>query len=123
MTQPPKDNFVVNRIKAFKYAFKGAWLLRKEASIQVQLGCALVVTILGFVADLSTTEWCIQLLAIGLVLAIEGLNTAIERIADFIHPEYHEKIGIIKDVSAGAVTFAAVIAAIIGFIIYIPKLF
>ncbi|MFD2827092.1 diacylglycerol kinase [Leeuwenhoekiella polynyae] len=123
MTQPPKDNFVVNRIKAFKYAFKGAWLLRKEASIQVQLGCALVVTILGFVADLSTTEWCIQLLAIGLVLATEGLNTAIERIADFIHPEYHEKIGIIKDVSAGAVTFAAVIAAIIGFIIYIPKLF
>lgn len=123
MKQPPKDNFVVNRIKAFKYAFKGAWLLRKEASIQVQLGCALVVTILGFVADLSTTEWCIQLLAIGLVLATEGLNTAIERIADFIHPEYHEKIGIIKDVSAGAVTFAAVIAAIIGFIIYIPKLF
>ncbi|RXG15743.1 diacylglycerol kinase (ATP) [Leeuwenhoekiella aestuarii] len=123
MTQPPKDNFVVNRIKAFKYAFKGAWLLRKEASIQVQLGCALVVTILGFAADLSTTEWCIQLLAIGLVLATEGLNTAIERIADFIHPEYHEKIGIIKDVSAGAVTFAAVIAAIIGFIIYIPKLF
>jgi len=123
MTQPPKDNFVVNRIKAFKYAFKGAWLLRKEASIQVQLGCALAVTILGFMLDISTTEWCIQLLAIALVLATEGLNTAVERIADFIHPEYHEKIGIIKDVSAGAVTFAAVIAAIIGFIIYIPKLF
>lgn len=123
MTQPPKDNFVVNRIKAFKYAFKGAWLLRKEASIQVQLGCALAVTILGFILDISTTEWCIQLLAIALVLATEGLNTAVERIADFIHPDYHEKIGIIKDVSAGAVTFAAVIAAIIGFIIYIPKLF
>jgi len=123
MTQPPKDNFVVNRIKAFKYAFKGAWLLRKEASIQVQLGCALAVTVLGFILDISTTEWCIQLLAIALVLATEGLNTAVERIADFIHPEYHEKIGIIKDVSAGAVTFAAVIAAIIGFIIYIPKLF
>ena len=123
MTQPPKDNFVVNRIKAFKYAFKGAWLLRKEASIQVQLGCALAVTVLGFILDISTTEWCIQLLAIALVLATEGLNTAIERIADFIHPEYHKKIGVIKDVSAGAVTFAAVIAAIIGFIIYIPKLF
>ncbi|MEH6659695.1 diacylglycerol kinase [Leeuwenhoekiella marinoflava] len=123
MTQPPKENFAMNRIKAFKYAFKGAWLLRKEASIQVQLGCALAVTILGFILDISTTEWCIQLLAIALVLATEGLNTAIERIADFIHPEYHKKIGVIKDVSAGAVTFAAVIAAIIGFIIYIPKLF
>ena len=58
-----------------------------------------------------------------LVVAVEGLNTAIEKIADFIHPDYHKKIGVIKDVSAGAVTFAAVIAAIIGGIIYIPKLF
>ena len=73
--------------------------------------------------EISTLEWCIQLLAIGLVLAVEGLNTAVEKIADFIHPEYHKKIGVIKDVSAGAVTFAAVIAALIGFIIYIPKLF
>ena len=125
MTDPEaKEPFVINRIKAFKYAFKGAWLLIKnEPSIQVQSFCALVVTVLGFVYEISTLEWCIQLLAIGLVLAVEGLNTAIEKIADFIHPEYHKKIGVIKDVSAGAVTFAAVIAALIGFIIYIPKLF
>ena len=70
-----------------------------------------------------TTEWILQLLSIGLVLSIEGLNTAVEKVADFIHPEYHEKIGDIKDVAAGAVTFAALIAAIIGLIIYIPKLF
>ena len=85
--------------------------------------CAVLVTILGFVLDISTTEWILQLLSIGLVLSIEGLNTAVEKVADFIHPEYHEKIGDIKDVAAGAVTFAALIAAIIGLIIYIPKLF
>ncbi|MGO4911775.1 diacylglycerol kinase family protein [Leeuwenhoekiella sp. W20_SRS_FM14] len=118
-----KDNFIVNRLKAFKYAFKGAWLLiRKEPSIKVQFTCAVIVTILGFILDISATEWVVQLLAIGLVLAVEGLNTAVEKIADFIHPEYHEKIGDIKDVAAGAVTFAALIAAIIGLIIYIPKL-
>ncbi|WP_028374782.1 diacylglycerol kinase family protein [Leeuwenhoekiella sp. MAR_2009_132] len=118
-----EDNFIVNRLKAFKYAFKGAWLLiRKEPSIKVQFTCAIIVTLLGFILDISATEWVVQLLAIGLVLAVEGLNTAVEKIADFIHPEYHEKIGDIKDVAAGAVTFAALIAAIIGLIIYIPKL-
>jgi len=119
-----KDSFIINRIKAFRYAFKGAWLLiKKEPSIKVQMVCAVLVTILGFILDISTTEWILQLLSIGLVLSIEGLNTAVEKVADFIHPEYHKKIGDIKDVAAGAVTFAALIAAIIGLIIYIPKLF
>jgi len=122
--QQPKEPFIINRLKAFKYAFKGAfYLLRTEASIKVQVFCALAVCILGFYFEITTIEWCIQLLAIALVLAVEGLNSAIEKIADFVHPDYHKKIGIIKDVSAGAVTFAAVIAAVIGFIIYIPYLF
>lgn len=122
--QQPKEPFIINRLKAFNYAFKGAfYLIRTEASIKVQVFCALVVTVLGFYFEITTTEWCIQLLAIALVLSVEGLNSAIEKIADFVHPDYHKKIGIIKDVSAGAVTFAAVIAGIIGFIIYIPYLF
>ncbi|WP_442846111.1 diacylglycerol kinase [Leeuwenhoekiella sp. H156] len=122
--EQPKEPFIINRLKAFKYAFKGAfYLVRTEASIKVQVFCALVVCFLGFYLDITPIEWCIQLLAIALVLAVEGLNSAIEKIADFVHPDYHKKIGIIKDVSAGAVTFAAVIAAIIGFIIYIPYLF
>jgi len=63
-----------------------------------------------------------QTLAIGLVLSIEGLNTAVEKIADFIHPDYHESIGFIKDIAAGAVFFAAMTALIIAAIIYIPYL-
>jgi diacylglycerol kinase (ATP) len=54
-------------------------------------------------------------------MSIEGLNTAVEKVADFIHPDYHERIGFIKDISAGAVLFAAVTAIIIGLIIYTPK--
>lgn len=119
-----KESFIINRFKSVKYAFKGAVLLLKtEASIQVQFVLGIVMTIAGFYFDISTTEWILQILSIGLIMSIEGLNTAIEKTADFIHPEHHEKIGIIKDVSAGAVFISAVTAVIIGCIIYIPKLF
>ncbi len=115
-------DFAIKRIKAFGYAIKGAYiLLSKEASIQVQAIIAIVVTLAGFYFEISSTEWLIQLLAIGLVMGIEGLNTAVEDIADFIHPDYHNKIGRIKDVAAGAVFISACIAVIIACIIYIPK--
>lgn len=79
-----------------------------------------LVTAMGFYFDINPTQWMFQLFAIGLVLTAEGLNSAIEAIADFIHPDFHLKIGHIKDIAAGAVFFAAVIASIIGLIIYIP---
>lgn len=115
--------YIGKRIKGGGYALKGAWLLLKnEASIQVQFGIGIVMTIIGFYFKISPTEWMLQTLAIGMVLSIEGLNTAVEEIADFIHPEFHKKIGFIKDVAAGAVFMAAFAAIVIGCIIYIPKL-
>lgn len=114
-------DFITGRIKGGGYAIKGAWLLlRHEPSIQVQFFLAILVTVAGFYFDITATEWMMQLLAIGLVMAAEGLNTAVENIADFVHADFHVKIGRIKDVAAGAVFFAAVIASIIGFIIYFP---
>ncbi|MGB0884115.1 MAG: diacylglycerol kinase family protein [Flavobacteriales bacterium] len=115
--------FLKGRLLGAKYALAGAWfLIRTEASIQVQTTCAVVVIIAGFYYDISSTEWMIQTLAIALVLAAEGLNTAIEAIADYIQPNHDKKIGIIKDVAAGAVTFAAVSALAIACWIYFPKL-
>ncbi len=120
----PNDSFFITRIKSVKYAAKGAFLLLKtEASIQVQFSIALIMTIVGFLFNISTIEWMFQLMAIGLILVSESLNTAIEKLSDFIHPDYHKKIGFIKDISAGASTFAAIIAIIIGMIIYLPKIF
>jgi diacylglycerol kinase len=117
-------DFITGRIKGGGYAIKGAWLLlRHEPSIQVQFVLAILVTIAGFYFDITATEWMMQFLAIGLVMGIEGLNTAVENIADFVHPDFHVKIGRIKDVAAGAVFFAAVIAVIIGVIIYFPYIF
>ena len=119
-----KESFVANRIKSVGYAFKGAIiLLKKEASVKVQFTIAILVTAAGFFFNISSTEWTIQLLAIGLVMSMEGINTAVEEIANFIHPEHHSKIGLIKDIAAGAVFIASVFAVIIGLIIYIPKLF
>lgn len=119
-----KDSFLVNRLKSVGYAFKGAILLLKtEASIKIQFLTAIIVTILGFILNISHNEWIVQCLAIGMVMSIEGINTAIEEIADFMHPEYNKKIGLIKDIAAGAVFIASVFAIIIGFIIYLPKIF
>ncbi|MAT90427.1 MAG: diacylglycerol kinase [Flavobacteriaceae bacterium] len=116
------DSYLGKRLKGFRYAFIGAIkLLKNEPSIQVQSIIAVLVTIAGFYFEISTTEWMLQVLAIGLVMGIEGLNTAAEEIADFIHPDFHNKIGYIKDVAAGAVFFAAIAAIVIAAIIYIPK--
>ena len=87
----------------------------------VQLSIAFIMTVIGFIMGISAQEWMFQLLAIGLVLVAESLNTGIEKLSDFVHPEYHKRIGFIKDISAGAATFAAIIAIIIGLIIYVPK--
>jgi diacylglycerol kinase len=115
-------SFLRGRISGVGFAFKGAFmLLRNEASIQVQAVIAVLVTIAGFYFNLSTTEWMMQIFAIGLVMSAEGLNTAIEEMANFVHPDFHKKIGYIKDVAAGAVFFAALTAVIIGCFIYIPK--
>ena len=119
-----KESFLVNRLKSVKYAIKGAFLLiTTESSIKVQFCIGIIMTILGFYYQLSTTEWIIQILCIALIMAIEGMNTAIEEIADFIHPEHHTKIGLIKDLAAGAVFIFAIAATIIGCIIYFPKIF
>lgn len=114
--------FVKGRVKSVEYSVKGAYkLITTEHSVMVQFFIGLATIAAGFYFNISTTEWMLQILAIGLVLAIEGLNTAAEKIADFIHPEYHEKIGFIKDIASGAVFFAAMAAIAVGAIIYYPK--
>jgi len=79
------------------FAVKGAVkLITTEHSIMVQSSIALFLVFAGFYFKISREEWMLQILASGLVLSIEGLNTAIEKIADFIHPEYHKKLVLLK---------------------------
>jgi diacylglycerol kinase (ATP) len=117
-------NFIIGRIKSVKYAVKGmAILATTEHSIISQLFFGILITFAGFYYNLSATEWAIQCLCIGLIITAEGLNTAIEAICDYIQPNFDPKIGFIKDIAAGAVSFAAFFSFIVAIIIYYPKIF
>ncbi len=118
-----QTSFISGRIKSVTYAVKGFYLLiTTEHSIMVQLTISALMCILGFYLKISAVEWMFQILAIGLVLTAESLNTAIEAICDYIQPNFDKKIGFIKDIAAGAVTFATLTAVVVGAIIYLPKL-
>ncbi len=118
-----KDNsFLTGRFKSIGFAIKGALkLITTEHSVMVQSSLVVLMTFAGFYFKIDRYEWIMQIFSLGLVLSIEGLNTAVEKIADFIHPEFHDRIGFIKDIAAGAVFFAALTAVIIGCLIYVPK--
>jgi len=121
---PKKESFIANRIKSVSFALRGALLLiRTEASIKVQFFIGLLMTAVGFYFEISRTEWIVQIFAIALVIGIEGLNTAVEKVADFIQPKFDPKIGFIKDISAGAVMLVSIAAVLVGLIIYLPKIF
>jgi diacylglycerol kinase (ATP) len=121
---PKKESFLVNRIKSVGFALRGALLLiRTEASIKIQVFIAIVMTSAGFYFGITRTEWILQIFAIALVLGVEGMNTAVEKISDYIQPEFDEKIGFIKDIAAGAVMLVSIASTVIGLIIYLPKIF
>lgn len=119
-----KESFLVNRIKSVGFALRGALLLiRTEASIKIQIFIAIVMTSAGFYFEISNTEWILQIFAIAMVLGVEGMNTAVEKISDYVQPDFDTKIGFIKDISAGAVMLVSIASSIIGCIIYFPKIF
>ena len=104
----------------FKNAGKGIRIvIKSENNIRVNFFVALLVIILGLVLDLSIAKLCILLLAIGLVVVAEMLNSAIEFTLDaMFHNKYSRLVGMAKDISAGAVMFATFIAVAIGLIMF-----
>ena len=116
------SSFLTGRLKSIGFAVKGAYkLITTEHSVMVQSSVGVLSIIAGFYFHIDRYERMFQILAFGLVLGIESLNTAVEKIADFIHPEFHHKIGFIKDIAAGAVMFAAAAAIAVLLLIYVPK--
>lgn len=110
-------------IRSFGHAWRGlVYLLRHEQNFQIHLLAGLLAIMAGFWLQISYTEFLIILLLIAFVFMAEIVNTVIEYILDVIHPQFHEQIKIAKDATAGVVLFACMVAAIIGLIIFIPKL-
>ena len=110
-------------LKSFKWAIEGLkFCVRKEKNFQLHCLAAIIAIAAGFIFKISSAEWMFILICIALVLAVEMMNTAIEHLCNIIHPSVSPSVKIIKDVSAGAVFLVAVMAAVCGAIIFIPKL-
>lgn len=111
------------RIKSFSHALRGIFtLVQNEHNARIHLFATVCVVIAGFLLKLSSGEWISIIFAIGFVFAMEAVNSAIEYLSDLISPDYNRLIKQAKDVAAAAVLFAAITAASIGLIIFIPKL-
>lgn len=122
--QKSKINAVQKRINSFTYAFRGLfYCIRTQSNFKIHIAFVVLVVIAGFYFDVSGEEWLWLIFAMGLVLSAEIVNTAIETLTDLVSPTYHEKAGKTKDLAAGAVLVSAITAALIGLIIFIPKLF
>ena len=112
------------QIRSFGYAWKGLrQCIGKEQNLSFHLITTIIVIGAWILFDITRTEWMIIILCIGMVVAAELFNTAIERLVDLVSPERHPIAGQVKDIAAGAVLVCAVAAAIIGGIIFIPYLF
>ncbi len=117
-----KNFSVKKRMQSFKYAFNGfRILLREESNAWIHVCITMCVLVAGFLFKISVSEWIVVVFCIGLVFALELLNSAIENMADFVSKEYHDLIKKTKDLAAGAVLVGAITAIIIGLIIFIPK--
>jgi diacylglycerol kinase (ATP) len=111
------------RLLSFKYAFQGlAYLFRTQPNARIHLVTLMAVVGGGWFFSLSPSEWLAILLAATLVLSLEAVNTAIEALTDLTSPGHHPLAGTAKDVAAGAVLIAAIGAAVIGAIVFLPKI-
>ncbi|WP_075966282.1 diacylglycerol kinase family protein [Parabacteroides massiliensis] len=111
------------RLASFRYAFNGIRLLiQNEHNAWIHCFTAICVIIAGSFFGLSKTEWIAITIVIGAVLSAEAVNSSIESLADLVSPEYNEAIKKTKDLAAGSVLIMAIAAAIVGLIIFLPKL-
>lgn len=109
--------------KSFGYAFQGIFnTIRTERNIKIHCVAAILVTIFGIWLHISKTEWMICFILFGLILALELVNTAVEATVDLFTGERKPLAKKAKDAAAGAVLVAAIFAAVIGILIFIPKL-
>jgi diacylglycerol kinase len=121
MTDSPNSKHSL--AQAFYHAFKGMQnFFFRERNGKIQLFIAGFTVVAAFLLQVSSIEWIAILLCISLVLSLEMLNSAIEKICDLIHKDFHPIIKIIKDVSAAAVLWSSIISTAVGLIIFVPKI-
>lgn len=108
-------------LQSLKYAFEGIRYALNQQNFFLIVIIAIIVVLLSFYFQISYWEWLIVILAIGLVISLEALNTIWEKTLDILEPHISDKVKNIKDLVAGAVVIACLTALVIGFIIFLPK--
>lgn len=111
-------------LQSFQFALSGFFRnIASERNLQIHLFAFAFVLSLGFYYSISIFEWMAILIISALVISLELINSAIEKLCDYVQPAWHEKIKIIKDTMAAAVLFSAILAMVIGGCIFFPKMF
>jgi diacylglycerol kinase len=110
-------------LRSLRFAAHGIYhFFRRERNGQIQGVIALLVVAVGAILGVSRLEWIALLVCTGLVIGLEMLNSAIERVCNLHTTEFHPGIKIIKDVAAAAVLWSAIVSAVVGLIVFVPYL-
>ena len=111
-----------SRLESFRFALNGLLLLLKnEHNSRIHLLAAIIAIVMGIIMKIDHYEWSLLIIVIGAVFLTELLNSSIESLADLIDPEFNELIMRAKDYSAAAVLMSAIVAIVVGGLIFIPK--
>lgn len=118
-----QQKLLMRVIKSFSFAFHGLRdCLRNEKNFQIQSVISLLAVIAGFFFKINSTEWMFLLISSAVVLSLEAINSAIEKLCDLVSPTIHPVIKKVKDMCAAAVLISAIFSLIIGCIIFLPKI-
>ena len=111
------------QLRSFGYAWKGIrCCVGREQNLSFHLIVTVCVVVAGFVLGITPGEWTAIVICIGVVIAAELFNSAIERLVDLVSPQRHPLAGQVKDIAAGAVLVCALAAIVVGLIIFVPYL-
>ncbi|MGB3947204.1 MAG: diacylglycerol kinase family protein [Bacteroidia bacterium] len=117
-----KSFSIGKRLKSFEYAIEGiVTFFKTQHNAWIHCLATIAVIISGYKLNVNNMEWCMLIIAIALVMITEMLNTSIEFLTDKASPEYHPLAKKVKDIAAGAVLCAAIVAIIIGAFVFLPK--
>lgn len=119
----PKEPFrIKNRVQSFRYGFQGIfYAVKTQPNVRIHFLVTTIVIIAGICLQITSVEWLFVLACIGIVIGLELFNSALENLCDTLHPEQSNQIKHVKDMAAGAVLIGAIVAAIIGMLIFVPK--
>jgi diacylglycerol kinase len=115
---------IYSSVKSFYFAFSGwIYVIRTQNNFRVHIIATVVVILISALLHIEKLEWIAIILIIGMVWITEFFNTSIEVLVDLVSPDYHPLAKVCKDVAAGSVLVTALVAVLVGAIIFLPRLF